>query len=139
MTLPEVLIVVAIMGIMLAIGLLYLKPAEAPLQAGSLLLEGVFRQARLQAIATTSAYRVSPSGTGGLEIEFAASCSDSTWAGAPNGNYELPSDVTLDDTSWSVCFTSRGIATTNVVIQLNHPDFGSRQVEVLLGGTTRVL
>ena len=50
--LPELLVVVAIMGIALGAAALYLKPAEAPLQLAAELLEGYFRQARgLQRIA----------------------------------------------------------------------------------------
>jgi hypothetical protein len=51
----------------------------------------------------------------------------------------LPDGVTLADTGWSVCFSSRGISSDNVVITLQHDVYGSEQVEVLLGGTTRVV
>ena len=51
----------------------------------------------------------------------------------------LPQGVTLTDTSWSVCFSSRGISSDNVVLTLQHDVYGSEQVEVLLGGTTRVV
>ena len=52
---------------------------------------------------------------------------------------DLPQGVTLTDTSWNVCFSSRGISDGNVVIKLQHDRYGSTGVEVLVGGTTRVL
>jgi prepilin-type N-terminal cleavage/methylation domain-containing protein len=138
-TVPELLIVIALMGIGLTAAVMNLAPAEAPLSTAATVLESTFRQARLQAISTTSAHRVSPTGSGGLNIEFASTCSDTTWNPAPHGNYELPDGVSMSDTSWVICFSSRGLSSVNQTIVLNHPDYGSISVEVLVGGTTRVL
>jgi hypothetical protein len=45
----------------------------------------------------------------------------------------------MSSTSWQVCFSSRGVSGNNTTVTLQHPSNGSRRVEVLVGGTTRVL
>ena len=51
----------------------------------------------------------------------------------------LPEDVAITESGWSVCFSRRGISSANLTLTLTHPDHRSRQVEVLLGGLTRVI
>ena len=138
-SLLETLVVVAIIALFVAVTLANLKPAEAPLQTGTRLVEAFILQARSSAIATTSAYRVVPDGAGQLLTEYASSCNDLTWTREPGGSLELPDEVTMTDTDWTVCFGRRGLSSANLTVTLVHPEFGSRQVEVLLGGTTRVL
>jgi prepilin-type N-terminal cleavage/methylation domain-containing protein len=138
-TMSELVVVVAIMGLSLAIGSLYLEPMETPLQSGAIQMESFFRQSRLRAMATTSAYRVAPSDSSNLAVERAATCSATTWATEDDMELELPKGVAMSDTSWSVCFSSRGISMNNITVTLQHSKYGLRQVEVLLGGTTRVL
>jgi general secretion pathway protein I len=53
----EAIVVLAIMGLGLGAAVVYLQPIEQPLRAGATLVESLCRQARLSAIATTSAYR----------------------------------------------------------------------------------
>ena len=139
MSLPELMVGLAIMGLALGAAGLFLRPAAAPLQTGTVLVEGYFRQARMKAIAHTSAYRVRAITTDRLRLEFANTCSAVTWTASDALDLELPQDVALTSTTWSVCFTSRGISQNNVVVTLTHAEYGSRQVEVLLGGTTRVI
>jgi hypothetical protein len=50
---------------------------------------------------------------------------------------ELPAGVTLSSTDWSVCFNSRGTASDNVTLVLQHPDHASQTLEILLGGALR--
>ncbi len=138
-SLIEILVVLAIFGIAAGILALNLRPAEAPLQTASRLAEGFILQARSSAIATTSAYRIVPDGPGRLIAEYASDCDDATWTTEEHTVLDLPTDVTLTDTAWSVCFTRRGMAAANVYVTLSHPRLGTRQVEVLLGGGTRVV
>jgi hypothetical protein len=90
-------------------------------------------------MATTSAHRVSPSDASNLAVEYANTCSDTTWTTDGNMELKLPDGVTMSDTSWSVCFSSRGISLNNVTVTLGHTKYGTRDIEVLLGGTTRIL
>jgi Tfp pilus assembly protein FimT len=138
-TILEIVVVVALIGLSLSMSSMYLQPIEAPLKSGAALLEGFFRQARLNAIATTSAYRVFAQNPGRLMAETAASCSDTTWATVNGMTMNLPDDVSLTSTTWIACFSSRGISASNVKIGLTHPQAGSVAIELLIGGTTRVL
>lgn len=135
----EVLVALAIMAISLGIGSLYLTPIESPLRSGAALVESLCREARLNAIATTSAYRVRPATARRLIAERGASCAASSWTEDPATSLQLPQGVTVESTSWSVCFGSRGVSSDNQVIGLEHSQYGTIDVEVLLGGTTRVL
>lgn len=139
MTLVETLAVLAIFGILVGMGAVYLTPMEAPLKTGSEILETTFRQARASAIATTSTYRVRPSSAGEVVGEYAPSCGSGSWTDEPKLYRDLPEEVTFPDQSWVVCFSPRGVASTNVVVTLSHPELGTRQVEVMLGGVSRVL
>jgi len=138
-SLIEILVVLAIVGIAATIMALNLRAAEAPLQTAARLTEGFILQARSTAIATTSAYRIVPDGSQRLVMEYAADCDDATWITEDHTVLELPRDVNLTSTAWSVCFTRRGLAAANVFVTLTHPDLGTRRIEVLLGGGTRVI
>jgi prepilin-type N-terminal cleavage/methylation domain-containing protein len=138
-TMMEVLAVLAVMAVGLGISALYLRPVESPLSAGATLVEGVFRQARLNAIATTSAYRVSPSTSQLLIAERGDSCAATTWTADDDTQVLLPEGVTFESDAWTVCFTSRGVSADNQTIRLQHGQYGSIGIEVLLGGTTRVV
>lgn len=138
-SMTELLVVLAIMGLSAAIGSLYLDPMSTPIESGAVQLEGFFRQARLRAMATTSAHRVKPTDGSNLMVETASNCSATTWTTSGDLVQELPSGVTMTDTSWSVCFSSRGISLNNVTVTLTHSKYGTRDIEVLLGGTTRIL
>jgi prepilin-type N-terminal cleavage/methylation domain-containing protein len=139
MSLLEVLMVLAVMGIALGAAGLYLRPMEAPLEVAATDLEGIMRQSRARALATTSAYRVSAVSNRVARGEFAANCAATTWTGDPDLVVELPREVTMTDTSWSVCFNSRGLSDANVVLTVTHPVSGSLRIEVLRGGAARVL
>jgi len=139
MTLVELLVALAILGLGLTASTMYLKSTDNPLKTGSVLLEGSLREARLMAIAETAAYRLVPQGTRAVRMEHAGTCGDTTWLDAPVPSVPMPDGVTIVTEGWVVCFNSRGISSDNVVVTLSHEDFGTRQVEVLLGGTTRVL
>lgn len=137
LTLVELLVAVALLGVVVAMGAVYVDTTERPLEAGGSLLEGLLRQARARSISTTTAHRVAPSGPGSLIVEFGDDCDAATWTQEPRMDVDLPEQVTMSDTTWSVCFSRRGIASDNVTITLDHPEWGSKELEVLRGGVTR--
>ena len=139
MSLVELLVVLAVMGIAVAASALYLRPMEAPLQTAATELEGFFREVRGRALATTSAYRVAAVTPETARAEFAANCAASTWTTDPELELELPSEVAMADDTWAVCFNSRGLADINLVVDLDHDRSGTLQVEVLRGGASRVV
>lgn len=142
LTLLEVLLVVAVVGIVLAIGAVSLRRLGDPLGAATSAVEGTFRQARAKAMSTTSAYRVSRSGPATLAVAYARTCSDSgAWTPDPRLATALEHGATLerpDADGVIVCFDSRGIADANPTVTVRGPDGGTRDVEVLIGGAVEV-
>ena len=135
----ELLVILALLGLSVTAIAFSLKPLETPLHSGTVLLEGFFRQVRRNAMATTSAYRAVPLGQDRLIAQRASSCLDTTWTDDPLVHIELPDGVEMTDNTWRVCFSSRGISANNVTVTLSHAEAGQRQVEVMIGGTTRIL
>lgn len=135
----ELLVAMAITALIVMAAGLYLRPMEAPLVSGVALLEGCVQRARAEAVAATSAYRLSPRGAARIAAEVGDSCATTTWADDPKVSVQLPEDVRMTDTTWSLCIDARGLPGTNLTITLNHPDYGSRAVEIMLGGATRTL
>ena len=74
-----------------------------------------------------------------LGASYATTCSATTWTDDPDFELELPEGVELSSTAWNLCFSSRGLASNNLTISLQHDQFGTSDIEVLLGGTSRVL
>jgi prepilin-type N-terminal cleavage/methylation domain-containing protein len=138
-SLVEVLAVVAILALTVGTAALYLQPTPAPVDSGAVLLEQFFGLARARAVATTSAYRLTPASSSRITAEVADNCSASTWTADPQVELELPQSVTMTSTAWAVCFTSRGAADSSVVVTLTHPGFGNEQVEVVMGGSARIV
>jgi len=138
-SLVELLAVLAVVGLTVGAATAVLKPAAAPLETGAVLLEGFFTRARARALATTSAYRITATDTNTVVADYAANCAAATWTAEERMDLDLPEEVTLADTSWTVCFSSRGAASANVVVTLNHPRTGSAQVEVFRGGSARIV
>lgn len=135
----EMLAAMTIVGLLLGIAGIWLTPMEAPLQSSIALSQAFLRQARVTAMATTSAYRVRGSTARELVAETADSCTATTWTADDQMRLVLPDPVTLSETSWEVCFTARGMSDSTVQFGLSHPRLGEERIEVLRGGTTRVL
>jgi prepilin-type N-terminal cleavage/methylation domain-containing protein len=139
MSLPELLAVLALSGILFGIGSLGLLRMEAPLDTGSRLLDSALRQARAKAMSTTTAYQVTPVDGSNLVASYANLCTDTVWTLDPRLDVELPDGVTLTDTTWVACFSSRGHADSNATLTVQDSGSDTRQVEVLIGGMTRIL
>ncbi len=139
MSMIELLVVIAMLGLLVLISGVYLRPMEQPVRSAGQMLEGLLTETRAKAIATTTVHRVRPTTDDFILVESAATCSSGAWTADDRLTLQLPRDVTLTDTTWSVCFTSRGIASQNLVMTLDHPDFDSEQLEVMVGGAVRWL
>jgi prepilin-type N-terminal cleavage/methylation domain-containing protein len=139
MTLPEVLVVVALIAVALGIALVRFDGTAPALQTAGELTEGMLQHTRARAMAKTTPHRLRPISSTTLVVESGASCSAGPWTLEPDLQLELPDGVTVSDTTWDVCFVSRGTSTQNLVITLNDYDGGSRQLEVLLGGAVQWL
>ena len=136
-TLIEVATVLALLGVGIGVTAWYVVPPQGALQVGVERTENALRQARLQAIASRSAHRVTAPSSGQLTTETSDSCASATWAADPSLDVAMPAGVSVA-TGWSVCFGARGIADSNVSVAVDDGVAPPRNVEVMLGGTTRV-
>lgn len=137
-SLIEMLFTVSIIGILLSTSISNLMVLERPLVSAASNTAGFLKQARAKAVATTSAYRVFPSDTGTVNVQSGLNC-DAAATDEQALNMELPSDVYFSDTDWEICFTPRGLADDNVVINLQDVGGQSKQVEIYVGGAIRLL
>ena len=144
-SLVELLIVLAVVGVVLAIAALNLRPLGAPLDQAANGLAGSLRQARTKAMATTSAYRVRPTSPTRVITERANRCGADTdaWTNVPGMTFELEGNIVLAADDWEVCFTNRGMARANSggdSVEVAHASDSSRtrNVTTLLAGGVRV-
>jgi prepilin-type N-terminal cleavage/methylation domain-containing protein len=113
-TLIEVLVVMAILGILLTLVALNVKGLNNDAEAAGSIVSGAFVQARTQALSTTSAVRVTLTGPRVLTFETNARCSDTTpWTTLTDISTSMPDGVNITAPGaaplpWKVCFTSRG-------------------------------
>ena len=142
LTLLEIILVVAVVGIVLAVGAVSLRGLGDPLGAAASSVEGTFKQLRAKAMSTTSAYRVSRASATGLRAEYAVSCSDSTgWTHDARLDATLDNGVQLTAPATNgviVCFDARGLAGSNPTVTLTDAKGATASVEVFVGGAVEV-
>ncbi len=132
------LIVLGMMGILMGIGATNLAVLDNPLQNATNEVAGFLKQARARAVSSSTAYRVYPTNARQLVAEFGLSCDDPSPQLDVNLHLDLPKGVSIPDTNWEICFTSRGLATSSPTLYFYGPDYATKSVEVFLGGAVRV-
>jgi prepilin-type N-terminal cleavage/methylation domain-containing protein len=139
-SLVELLVVMALMGVAFTMTAAYLHTEDTSPRTGGVLLEGFIRHSRAKAMATTSSYRIAPVDARTVQAETGPTCGGGTWIVDPDLRLELPAGMSLADTAWSLCFSSRGIATASQILTVNNSNHAAPgRVEVLRGGMTRIL
>jgi prepilin-type N-terminal cleavage/methylation domain-containing protein len=141
-TIVELIVTLAIVAVALSIAALNLRPLSNDLQNATNEVASGFRQLRTKAISTTSAYRfvyVSPTK---LAAQWSKTCSaTSVWTADGKLDIELrdnvsftqlPTNITVN--SPLVCYTSKGLATSNIIMKLRDEKGTIRSIEVFLGG-----
>lgn len=134
----ELLVVLGMTGIFLGMAISNLRELDDPLLNATSQTIGFLKQVRARAFATTSAYTITPTPSG-LVTSFANRCSDVDTTSEPRLSLTMPSGVTITDTSWTVCFSARGLPNDNVLIPLQDHELKTRTVEVMLGGAVRIV
>ncbi len=138
-SLIETLGVVAILGLLTTFTVVSLKPIEQPVAAMADVLQGTLRQARSKAMATTTAQRVRIFKRE-LVVEAASGAACKwPWVADTTMAQSVPDDIGLSPSNWIVCFDSRGVASSSVTITMTHPDYDPKQLQIMLGGSTRWL
>jgi prepilin-type N-terminal cleavage/methylation domain-containing protein len=136
-TLIEVVAVLGLLSVVSLIAISNIKVLENPLTSASSLISHHFRLVRGRAISQTRSIRVKPSGTKQIIAEFAQNCSSETFTALPELTLKLDNDVALSGTTWSICFTQRGLVDDAVNFTITSRG-ASRRVDVALGGGVRV-
>ena len=137
----ELLLVVAIIGILGAIGFLNLRPLHNDARAAAHEFAGTVKQARGRAMATTSAYRLVYEAPDRLKVEWRVACGGSeTWAPEARFDLVLRDGTTIEgltDGTELLCFNSRGITVQARTLTFRDSSGRTATVEVFAGGAVR--
>ncbi|MGF1604359.1 MAG: GspH/FimT family pseudopilin [Thermosynechococcaceae cyanobacterium] len=149
-TMPELMAVIAITGVLAAIAAPSMSFGTEPLRDTTNRVSANLKMARSKAMAQTSAYRVRPISNGEMVIERATNCDDTNWtrdAGFSDEDLTFDDDIVLDSvtsdgnpvaniTSWTVCFDSRGMTDQTLVLTLENLEKDQTQeLQIFRGGT----
>ncbi len=141
-TLLEMLVLLAVLGVVLSIAFINLRPLDSPIQNSLSLTSGFLRQVRAKAMATTSSYRVRFGSSQQATVEYAVSCGATTWTADSQVILQLPSEVQLNAPDWQtlvICFNARGLVDAGKTLTLRDNRGTSKQLELMLGGGVRSL
>lgn len=138
-SLTELVATMAMMAIIMALMVPNWRVLDDPLQNSTEQTIGFLKKVKARAVSTTSAYVVEANGPFQITTSFANACSDPSGDFQSDNQLELEMDrgVEMSDTSWNVCFSSRGLADQNIIVPLRDQDGDTRAVEVFLGGAVR--
>jgi type II secretion system protein H len=143
-SLIELLIVMMIIGIIAGLAVVGLRGLRNDLGNSASQLEAQVKLARARAMTTTRAYRLVQVSDKRIEAEWSFRCSDDNgWTNDARIWFELPTRVEISETqkvqdNIIICFTSRGIATTNPVLTLQDNKGDTAELEIFLGGAVEV-
>lgn len=137
-SLLESLIVLLAIAILISIGVRTdIRSLQSPLITESSNLASFFKHARSKAVSTTSAVLVKPIGYSSVKAIKGMTCDSIDQNAKGDFKIVLAPEVAMTDTDWSTCFTSRGLATENVVITMTD-NKKTKTIEVMLGGGSRI-
>jgi hypothetical protein len=133
----ELVVVLGLMSALLGIGLLRMREFSNPASTGAVELVTFFKKARSKALANTLAYTVKPQNSKTIITTYGTSCtatqtSDSTFI------LHMPGTASVGSLTWSVCYSTRGLASSSGSISVSDGD-NAKTVSYALGGAVKVL
>jgi len=141
-TLFEMLVVIAVIGILTGIGILSFARLQNNSRSAAYQLSSLYSQARNAAITNTRAYRLRVV-SGVLVIETSLRCTDTAgWTAAPFNIPEVISRVTIAAQASPndiTCFDARGLAPLLGNLQVNDARGHIYILQPALGGAVRVI
>jgi len=135
----ELMTVLLIISLSLSSVFSNIKIIERPLHSGTQLTMGFFRQVKAKAISSTAYYVIYPDSASRLATKSGPNCElareslieDTTLT------LHLPNTVTLANTAWDLCYSSRGFLDNSITISLNDQEGKTRTLETFVGGAIR--
>ncbi len=135
----EMLVALTIATILTGMAISNIKSFEDPLVDGGNELQGFLKQARARGLATTLAYKVRPTTTTKIIAETAKNCSATTWTQDNSLLLNFPKGVVVTSTTWSVCFSARGLPSGSSTITVQQsPGTLTKTIDVYLGGGVKL-
>ncbi len=136
-SLVELMVVLLIFGIVSASAYSNLNEVDSPLTNASFEVPHFLRLARSRAISQTLFIRVAPSSNFRISTSSSDSCTG-IMTSIPDLFLNMPNDTRINSTTWSVCFTPRGIVSAATNFTISDQDSRAKTVEVALGGGVRI-
>jgi len=141
-TLLEVLVAMAISGILLGIASFQYLKLQNDVGYSAQSFVGALKRVRSKALASTYYYTVKPTSVTQATVTYASSCSAPAASQTIDNTlkFVLDSPVAFSSLTWSICFTPRGITSNSATIAIQDGGSGaSKSIEVVIGGAMRVL
>ena len=136
-TLLELLVSITIVGILMSFATFDYRALENPVQNGAQALMGFMKKTRAKALASTLAYTITAANSGRIITTYSTVCSGTQTADS-SLTLNLPSSAHLTDTSWSICYNTRGLSDNSADIVVSDGTT-TKTVQVVLGGGIRVI
>lgn len=136
-SLVELLVVLAISGILIGIATTSIAALNNPLINATAQTLGYLKQARAKAISTTMAYTVTAASPTRFQARFGPLCTSGSLTTDPLMDIPLPRGASFTATNWSICFNARGLASTTQTLGLQDSQGHLKTVDVMLGGGVR--
>lgn len=135
----EVIVTTSIMAILMGMAVSNLRLTEQTAIDSADELMSFVKSVRSKAIATTSAYRVYAVDASNVFTQYGTDCDNATTYNDSLYKLTLPDGGKMFNTTWSVCFSPRGIADATATIPVRDNKGTYRTVEILLGGAVRII
>jgi len=140
-TIIELLVIIAIIGILASIAALNLRPLHNEARAAANDFAGSVKQVRGRAMVTTSAYRLVYVAPDRVVVQWRRACGGSeTWTPEARFDLELRDGTTIDglaDGAQLLCFNSRGITEQSPTVTFRDAQGRTASIEVFAGGGVR--
>lgn len=138
-TIPELLVVLFMVSTIAGIAVYNFRTLVNPVQDAAAGMVSHFKVVRARALSSTSALTIRPVGLNQLVVESGVRCDDEDAEVEPQLQFTLPAGARLVDEEWQICFTSRGLASSAIDLDVRDEYGRTRTIEVLLGGSVRIL
>lgn len=141
LTIIEMLVTLAIVGIIAGIVALNLRPLSQDASNAANTIAAYLKQVRARAMTTTSAYRIIYVSDTELQAEWALSCASADWQPEQRFRHSLSGGAKmLNVTAGTIltCFSPRGISDSNTELSLKDDRERFATLELFLGGGVEI-